>query len=48
MLETEQDHGVLQAILVALSHHGRSEAVGPAFDSSTTWIPKFGTASSSP
>ncbi len=30
MLETEQDHGVLQAILVALSHHGRSEAVGPA------------------
>jgi len=30
MLEDEQDHGVLQSILVALSHQGRSEAVLPA------------------
>ncbi len=30
MLETEQDPRALRSILVALSHHGRSEAVGAA------------------
>jgi hypothetical protein len=30
MLETEQDHGVLEAILIALSQFGRPEAVVPA------------------
>ena len=30
MLEVEEDHAVLGSILIALSHLGRSEAVGPA------------------
>jgi HEAT repeat protein len=30
MLETEEDHGALQAILAALSHQGKVEAIAPA------------------
>jgi len=30
MLETEEDHGALQAILAALSHQGKAEAIAPA------------------